>query len=274
MATTRSLSRLWLPGIALAAAALLLAPAASEAKNPTFKVAASGNQVVTWGQGHTPQFACDATVDGNGSQELYWQLEDPVKLELVRPKSAAALLAAPGDQMAEHGYADPVYGVATVKREADVNIVAPGGNCNGTGGWDGTKPPPDCGFRFGRIGLNIGYGAPDGFSPPTKQDSNLLHVRGPYDQFSTEAPEGDYANLVGEPLGHTYADCAFWARHPSPAGVDRLLPGGERVPAAKLARLKKGKKLTVSGGDRIAYADGDFNGDTTSDWKLKLTRVG
>jgi hypothetical protein len=264
--------------LAIAACALLLpAGAQAKAKPPTYELEASGNQITTWSQSHAPQFACDASVNGNGSQQLYWQLDDPVRVALFKPKGGAApLLADPKDPMAEHGFADPIRGVVSAKRESVQQIDAPGGECNGDGGWNGEKPPPDCGSRFGTVGLNFGYGDPSGMAPPTKANSKLLHVRGHYDQFVEGAApnHGEAESWTGEPLGHTFDDCPFWAATETPAGVDDLLPGGERLPIAKLTKLRKGKALKVSGGDRIEYVSGDFNGDTASDWKLEITRVG
>src|SRR4051812_25549414 len=81
---------------ALACGVLLVAPGLAHAKpNPTYKVSIKGNQVSTWNQSHSPQFACDATVTGSGSQDVPIITDKAVKIELFQPKGTPALLAEP-----------------------------------------------------------------------------------------------------------------------------------------------------------------------------------
>lgn len=78
---------------------------------------------------------------------------------------------------------------------------------------------------------------------------------------------------AGAPIGHSFANCAYWPAGPA-SSLDQLIETGERLPVAKLAKLKRGKSVKLSGGEQERGAPGgDFTGETTVTWNLKLTRV-
>lgn len=255
---------------AVLTAALLAVPAAAEAskKAPQFDATITGSQVSTWNQSHMPQFACDATVTGAGSQ----QVPIPVKktrLELFRPKGMPALLAKPDDQGAKYGFAEPILVPVTAEREGYQNIQAPGGECNGTGGWDGEAPAPDCGQRFGFLELGLGYASGTGIATLDNNTRDILRLSGRYGSFeSSPFPAGD-----GDPIGHTFENCPYWPAG-SASGVDELITTGAKLPAAKLAKVKVGKSVKLSGGEvEQGSPGGDFAGETTIAWNLTLKRV-
>jgi hypothetical protein len=258
---------------ALTCGLLLVAPGLASAKaNPTYRVAIKGNQVSTWNQSHTPTFACDATVNGAGSQDVPIITDKPVKLELFRPKGTPALLAEPGDAGAEYGFAQPILVDTNAEREGYQNIQAPGGNCNGTGGWDGQAPAPDCGLRFGTLRLSLGYGDPAAPGLVNQNTKDVLRLSGRYDDFFVvPALPGSEGN--GLVIGQTFDNCPYWPAGQA-SGVDELITTGEKVPVAKLAKLKVGKSLKVSGGDQEPETSDDFSGETTIAWNLTIKRVG
>ena len=260
--------------LAVLAAGALALPAAAEAKPkaPLFKATVKGSQVSTWSQHHAPQFTCDATVNGNGSQMVRFE-SDPVKLTVVKAKGALPVLARPDDEMARYGYAEPIPAIAMADREGVQDIQAPGGECNGTGGWNGESPAKDCGRRFGRIDLRIGYGPPLTGIAPSALSKDVLNVSGHYEQFADTQDSIDPATFAGDPLGHTYENCPYWADGPASPAVDELLATGEKFPVKKLAAIKKGKTVTISGDERQSSAAGDFSGETLTTWNLKLKRV-
>lgn len=262
------------PRFALAAiaAAALIAPAGAAAKAPVFKATIKGSQVTTWGQHHDPEFACDATVDGSGSQIVRYE-SDAVKLTVVKPKGALPVLAQPGDEMAQYGAPEPIPAIAMADREGGQDIQAPGGACNGTGGWDGTPIPKDCGRRFGGIGLRVGYGLPYSEPATSAMYKDVLTVTGHYEQFAATQDSSDPTTFTGDPLGHTYENCPYWADGAASPAVDELVAAGERVPLKRLAALKKGKSMTISGDERVKSAQGDFYGETSTTWNVKLKRV-
>jgi hypothetical protein len=261
--------RIALTALSLAALAL---PASAAAKAPVYKATVKGSQVSTWGQHHAPQFACDATVNGSGSQQVRFESE-PLKLTLVKAKGTLPVLAQVGDQGAKYGAPMPVPATAMVDREGDQQIDSPGGACNGEGGWNGEQPAKDCGRRFGRIDLRIGYGLP--YSEPALAAAykDVLTVTGHYDQFAEVHDSSDPATFSGDPLGHTYENCPYWADGPASPAIDELLEAGEKFPVKKLSALKKGKSKTISGDERTESVQGDFNGETLTTWNLKLKRV-
>jgi hypothetical protein len=264
------MSRRTRTALGVLAAALLALPAAAEAKKkaPQYDLKITGNQVSTWNQSHMPEFRCDATVTGAGSQDVPITVKKGVRVELVRPKGLPALLAAPGDAGAKYGFAAPLTVDVTATREGYQNIQSPGGDCGGTGGWDGQTIPSDCGPRYGMLELGLGYGSGTGVAVVDQNTRDILRLSGRYTGFEASPfPAGE-----GDPIGHTFANCPYW-----PAGtasdVDELVTTGEKLPVAKLAKLKLGKTLKVSGGEVEPEASGDFIGETTIAWNLKLKRV-
>lgn len=258
---------------AIACGCLLVAPGAAQAKaNPTYKVSIKGNQVSTWNQVHVPAFACDASVTGAGSQDVPIVTDKALKLELFRPKGMPALLAEPGDQGAQYGFAAPIRVSTHAEREGSQNIQAPGGNCNGTGGWNGDRPPADCGLRFGALELSLGWGDPTAPGVVNANTKDVLRLGGRYTDFFDLPPlpgnEG-----AGDPIGHTYQNCPYWPAG-NASGVDELITTGEKLPVAKLAKLKRGKSLKVSGGEQEPETNDDFSGETTLAWNLTIKRVG
>ncbi len=250
---------------------LLVIPAVASAKAPTYKVSIKGNQVSTWNQSHTPEFQCDATVTGAGSQDIPIITDKPLKLALFRPKGMPAVLAEPDDFGAKYGVPSPIKLSVNAEREGYQNIQAPGGNCNGTGGWGGETIPPDCGLRFGWIDLTLGYGHPLG-GVVEENTKDILKLGGHYTDFTTVVPlqPGPWE---GDPIGHTYENCAFWPAGDA-AGIDELILTGEKLPVSKLAKLKPGKTIKLSGGEQEPETAGDFAGETTIAWNMKIKRVG
>lgn len=258
--------------LAALAVSLLAAPSALAKKNPIYKVSLKGNQVSTWNESHMPQFPCDATVTGAGSQDIPIVTDKPLKLELFRPKDQPALLAKPGDEGAPYGFAAQSIEVPVIAdREGYQNIQSPGGECNGTGGWDGQPPANDCqGVRAGWLDLSIGYGHPLG-GALTQNTKDILKLSGSYSDFLGAIPlQG--GRWEGDPLGHMYENCPFWPAG-SAAALDQLILTGEKLPAAKLARLKPGKSIKLSGGEQEPEANDDFSGETTIAWNMTIKRV-
>lgn len=257
---------------ALVSAALIIPATADAAKSPVFKATVKGSQVSTWNQQHAPQFACDAAVNGNGSQMVRFE-SDPVALTTVKTHEGFQVLAAKNDKLAKQGFPQPIPAIAMVDREGMQDIQAPGGACNGEGGWDGTPLAKDCGRRFGKISLRVGYGLP--YAPPAQSAlyEDVLNVTGHYESFAQDQDSLDPEEFVGDPLGHTYENCPFWADGPASPAIDELLVAGEKFPAKKLAGLKKGKSLTISADERQTSSEGDFSGETLTTWNLKLKRV-
>jgi hypothetical protein len=268
--------------LCILALAALAAPASAAAKpkpepvaEPLFSVTLKGTQVSTWEHIHDPQHACDATVRGNGSQQIDYDLFAPIKLKLVVPKRGRATLALPKDTLAQYGipgFAIPFRVVAN-REGSEETILAPGGVCNGTGDWDGSAPKRDCDEeRRGRVDLQLGYGA-YGISPAPR--AGHFQVAGRYysfiDGFVPQAePTGP---TVGEPLGHTFENCPYWAEGSASPSSDELAPAVGKLPLGKLRVLPKGKTVRASGHKRERYAEGDFTGDTLHTWNIKLERI-
>jgi hypothetical protein len=267
-----SIKSLRIAAATLACGCLLVAPSLAQAKsNPTFKVSIKGNQVSPWNQSHTPTFACDATVTGAGSQDIPIITDKAVKLELFRPKGLPALLAEPGDPSAEYGFAMPIEIDVNAEREGYQNIQAPGGACNGTGGWDGQAPARDCDLRYGTLQLSLGYGDPAAPGVVNANTKDILRLGGRYtDFFVVPALPGSDDGL---PIGHTYENCPFWPAG-SAAGTDELITTGEKLPVAKLAKLKPGQSLKISGGEVEPETSDDFTGETTIAWNMTIKRAG
>lgn len=264
-------SRLRTGLVAGLAISLLAAPTALAKKNPTYKVSLKGDQVSTWNQSHMPQFACDATVTGAGSQDVPIITDKPIKLELYRPKGMPAVLAQPGDMGAKYGAPSAIPVQVNAEREGYQNIQAPGGACNGTGGWNGETVARDCGLRFGWLELTLGYGHPLG-GAIEQNTKDILKLGGSYTDFQPVVPltPGPWE---GDPLGHTYENCPFWPAGSS-AALDQLILTGEKLPVAKLAKLKQGKTIKLSGGEQEPEAGDDFSGETTIAWNMTIKRVG
>jgi len=255
----------------LVAGCALIAPSLASAKAPpTYKVSIKGNQVSTWNQTHVPNSPCDASVTGAGSQDIPIITDKPLKLELVRPKGMPALLAEPGDLGAKYGAPMPIRISTIAEREGYQNIQAPGGECNGTGGWDGEKPPRDCGPRFGTLELSLGYGSYLGDPALDAATKDIFKVSGSYGNFFEVPPLTP--DDPGEPIGHTFDDCPYW-----PAGtasdLDQLIFTGEKLPVSKLAKLKPGKSVKLSGGEVEPESNEDFSGETVVAWNLTIKRA-
>jgi hypothetical protein len=256
----------------LVAGCALVAPSLATAKAPpTYKVSIKGNQVSTWNQVHVPTFTCDASVTGAGSQDVPIITEKPLKLQLVRPKGMPAFLAETGDPNAQFGIASPIRIDTLVEREGYQNIQAPGGECNGTGGWDGERPAADCGHRSGTIELNLGYGSYLGDPALDAATKDIFKVSGHYGNFYEVPPLVPDA-LGGDPIGHTFDNCPYWPAG-SASALDELIFTGEKLPVSKLARMKPGKSVKLSGGEVEPESSEDFSGETVVAWNLTMKRV-
>ena len=264
------------------ALAALSAPASAGAKSkpepvaaPLFSVTLKGTQVSTWEHKHDPQHACDATVRGNGSQQIGYDLIAPIKLKLVVPKRGRATLALPKDTLAQYGFpgfAIP-FRVDANREGSEQTIIASGGACNGTGGWDGSAPKRDCDEdRQGRVDLQLGYAA-YGINPAPR--AGHFQVAGRYDSFvDTIVPQVVPTGATeGEPLGNTFENCPYWAEGSASPSSDELAPAVGKLPLGKLRALAKGKTVKASGHKRERYAEGDFTGDTLHTWNIKLERL-
>lgn len=268
----------------LLAAATLAAPAAASArpaptapKAPLLAVTLKGTQVSTWEHKHDPQGPCDATVRGNGSQQVGYDLLRPIKLKLVVPKRGKATLALPKDTLAQHGipgFSIPFRTVVTREGSSET-IQAPGGACNGTGGWNGVRPDQDCDeTRYGRLDSQLGYATYSGGVAPR---AGRFQVAGHYGGFidddgfvprptPTEPSEGKALSL-------TFRNCPYWATGAASPANDQLVPASAQLPLRKLRNLAKGRTVKASGHKRIAYAEGDFKGDTLHTWNIRIRRV-
>ena len=267
-----SIKSLRVAAAAVACGCLLVAPgAASAKKNPTYAVSIKGNQVSAWNQAHVASGFCDATVNGAGSQDIPIITDKPLKLELFRPKGMPALFAKPGDPSAKYGFAMPIEVSVNADREGYQNIQAPGGVCNGTGGWDGQQLPKDCDLRFGTLELGLGYGDPAAPGIVNDNTKDVLRLSGRYTDFFVVPPLAGETD--GEPIGHTYQNCPYWPAG-SASGLDQLVVTGEVLPVAKLVKLKKGKSVKLSGGAQEPETSDDFSGETTIAWNLTIKRVG
>jgi hypothetical protein len=266
------------------AAAALAAPAAAAArpaptpsKGPLLAVTLKGTQVSTWEHKHDSQGPCDATVRGNGSQQVSYDLLRPIKLKLVVPERGRATLALPKDTLAQHGFpgfAIPFRAVATREGSSET-IQAPGGACDGTGGWNGVRPDEDCDEkRYGRLDSQLGYAAYSGGRPP--RDGHF-QVAGRYGNFldddgfipqpaPTEPSEGKALPLMFE-------HCPYWAAGEAGPSSNQLVPASAKLPLRKLRALAKGRTAKASGHKRTDYAEGDFKGDTLHTWNIKIKRI-
>jgi hypothetical protein len=244
----------------------LVGSASAASKTPLYKLTLKGSQVVTWSQSHLPQFDCDATVTGNGSESITYETFDPIKVALFRPAGKPALFAEPGDAAAPYGVAAAIDGYAKASREGTQNIQAPGGACNGTGGGQ-QGPAPDCGDRSGLLHFHLGYATIPEATPTAANTTAFLKLTGGYDKF--DVPYGT-DELV---LGQTFQNCPFWSATAAAAGTDQLLTAGDKITVGKLAKLKVGKTLKLSGSAEQPYASGDFEGKTINAWNVALKRV-
>jgi hypothetical protein len=266
--------------ICILALAALAAPASAGAKPkpvtaPLFSVTLKGTQVSTWEHSHDPQYACDATVRGNGSQQLKYSLANPIKLKLVEPKGGRALLALPKDTLAEDGYpgfAIP-FAISANREGSEEVILAAGGDCNGTGNWDGTRPKRDCDEdRQGRLDLQLGYSA---YGINRAPRPGHFQVAGKYYSFiDSIVPEPNGTGPAeGKALSLTFENCPYWAKGSASPSTDELAPATGRLPLGKLRALRVGKTLKASGHKRETYAEGDYTGDTLHAWNIKLERI-
>jgi hypothetical protein len=182
-----------------------------------------------------------------------------------------AFLAEAGDPTAQFGVASPITTSTIVEREGYQNIQAPGGECNGTGGWDGQAPPRDCGYRYGTLQLSLGYGSLLGDPALDTASKDILKLGGTYGSFF-EVPPLDPDAQGGDPLGHTFDDCPYWPAG-SASALDELIFTGEKLPVKKLARLKPGKTVKLSGGQVEPESNDDFSGETVIAWNLTIKRA-
>lgn len=277
--TTRIKRTILFSALALAA---LAAPASAGAKpepepaaEPLFSVTLKGTQVSTWEHAHDSQHACDATVRGNGSQQIGYDLIEPIELKLVVPKRGRATLALPEDTLAQYGslgFAIP-FRVNANREGSEETIAAPGGACNGTGDWDGIAPKRDCDEdRRGRVDLQLGYAA---YGVNRAPRAGHFQVAGHYysfiDGFVPQVTPTE--PLEGEPLSHTFENCPYWAEGSASPSSDELAPAVGKLPLGKLRALRPGKTLKASGHKRATYAEGDYTGDTLHTWNIALKRI-
>jgi hypothetical protein len=238
-------------------------------KGAVYELQLKGSEAATWHY-EAPADGCFYGAVGNGSQSAIYKT-GKVKVKLVRPKSGdrQGLLqfATVKDTLTELGYSTGIEGVVEIEREGDIQSSA---GCGGTGGSTQQPPPKDCGVRYGRVVLQPGFHALTAFS-----------VGGDYDHFGTPA-EGDTDEIVppvgpprdGQHLDATYKNCPILL----PSGFDvrtRLTTVGKQLSQRRLARLRKGKTLKLSGGDRDTFADedGQRTAETSVAWTLRLKRI-
>jgi hypothetical protein len=246
--------------------------AAAKPKPPLFNIAIRGSEVSVWEQKHDPQSACDATVRGNGSQEVFYNSGKGFRVALVKDLTGSYMVVNPDDKSGLAGFPiDPPAILANADREGTTQTIdAPGGVCNGTGGTVDSRPR-DCDEpRYGRLEFRMAY------DPANEGDTlkrNYVEVSATLSDFSTSPPVLVPPRNSGEVLSNTFDNCPFWWKTGAFDADHQLLPAPAKLPVKKLLALKKGKKLRVAGDRRLAYAEGDFTGDTLHAWTADVTRV-
>jgi hypothetical protein len=116
------------------------------------------------------------------------------------------------------------------------------------------------------------YGDPAAPGVVSQNTKDVLRLGGRYTDFFV-VPALPGSEGEGLPIGQTYENCPYWPAGDA-SGVDELITTGEKLPVAKLAKLRVGKTLKLSGGEQEPEAAGDFSGETTIAWNLTIKRVG
>ena len=249
------------------AAAAFAGPAAAKPK-PVYQLQLSGDESVAW-QYKAPPSQCFEGAVGNGSQQVAYKT-GKVKVVAVKPKAGElkglVQLTRADSPVAKYGIAQTIPASIQVDREGDIKSAA---TCGGTGHSTQQPPPPDCGTRWGRVSLEIGWHVPI-----------ALGVGGHYDNFDHPAPgpNGDLIPPVGVPqdglpLGQTYDNCPILLPSGLQPANDDLTDVSYKISQRKLP--KKGKTLKISGGDQdeAADPDGQRTAQTSVAWNLKLKRI-
>jgi hypothetical protein len=261
-------TRIPLPCIAGLAALALAAPAHAAKPKPLYELQLSGSEAVAWHYKAPPE-GCFYGAEGNGAQEVSYGT-GKIKVKVVKSKEPGKKgllqIAALKDKIADYGYAQPIPAVVRAERDGEIDSSA---GCGGTGHSTQQPPPKDCGIRYGRVQLRVGYHALTAFS-----------VDGHYDNFGTPAP-GETDDIVhplvpptdGLPLGQVYQNCDFILPSQLAPANDDLTTVSKRLSTARLP--KKGKTLKISGGDQdeATSDDGERSAQTSIAWNLKLKRV-
>jgi hypothetical protein len=250
------------------AATLAVPGAAMAKKQPVYQLQLSGDESVAW-QYKAPPDGCFYGATGNGSQQVAYKT-GKVKVVAVKPKAGElkglVQLTRADNPAAKYGIAQTIPATIQVDREGDIQSSA---GCGGTGHSTQQPPPPDCGTRWGRVSLEVGW-------------HNLVAfgVGGHYDNFDRPAPgpNGDLIPPVGvpqdgEPLSQTYEDCPLLLPSGLDPANDNLTLASYKISQRKLP--KKGKTLKISGGDQNESADpdGQRTAQTSVAWNLKLKRI-
>jgi hypothetical protein len=253
------------------AGALAAVPAAEakKPKQPLYELTLSGSEAVAWQYKVPADGKCFGGAVGNGGQEVYYRT-GKVKVRVIKSKmpgkKGLLQIAALNDKFAEYGFPQGIPAVVQVDRDGEIKSWA---GCGGTGGSTQQPPPKDCGLRWGRIQLQVGYHALTAFS-----------VSGHYDNFSRPAP-GETDDLIpppfppksGDVLGGVYENCAWILPSGMAPANDDLTAATKQLSVKRLP--KKGKTLKISGGDRdeAADPDGQRKAETSVAWNLRLKRI-
>lgn len=256
---------------AVLAAAFAGNAAAAEAKSdPEYELSVRGSQVTTWTYSHDPEFECDATIRGNGSQSITYGTRKPIRVKVVKSPSGP-LLARLDDNYASFGTPMPLDVPVTASREGtEQTIAAPGGECNGTGG-GGHAPEQDCaGERHGVLALFVGW-FPWQSGPKIRKDH--VQVAGHYADFHRGPATPGRARGEGLQLSQTYDNCPFFSlNHASPA-MNALEPTAGKLPTKRVLALKRGRTLKHSDDQRNTSGDGERASETLNAVNIKLKRV-
>ena len=253
---------------ALLVALVAVAPAQAAKPKPVYELQLSGSEAVAWTY-KAPPSGCFYGAEGNGGQEIYYGT-GKIKVKIVKSKvpgqKGLLQIAALKDFGADYGYAQPIPAVVRAERDGEIKSSA---GCGGTGHSTQQPPPKDCGIRYGRVQLRVGYHALTAFS-----------VDGHYDNFARPAP-GETDDIVhplvpptsGLPLGQVYENCDFILPTQLAPANDDLTTVSKRLATSRLP--KKGKTLKISGGDQdeATSEDGQRTAQTSVAWNLKLKRV-
>ena len=262
-----------------ALAGVLVAVPTAEAKKkppkqPLYELKISGSEAVAW-QYKVPPSKCFYGATGNGGQEVYYSTPK-MKVRVVKSKvpgkKGLVQIATLKDRFAQYGYPQGIPAVVRVERDGEIKSSAGCGGTDGRppGSGGSQQPPPkDCGIRYGRIQLQVGYHALTAFS-----------VSGHYDNFSHPAP-GETDDIVhplvpptsGEHLAAVYENCPFLLPSGMAPARDDLTLATKQISVKRLP--KKGKTLKISAGDQedLADPDGQRTAQTSVAWNLRLKRI-
>ena len=258
--------------LAGALVAVPTADARKKPKQPLYELKLSGSEAVAW-QYKVPPAKCFYGAVGNGGQEVYYRT-GKIKVRVVKSKvpgqKGLLQIATLNDKGAPYGYVQGIPAVVQVNRDGEIKSSAGCGGTDGTPGGGSQQPPPkDCGLRWGRIQLKVGYHALTAFS-----------VSGHYDNFS-HVPAGETDDLIpppfapkeGDVLGSVYANCAWIVPGGMASANDDLTMATKQLSVKRLP--KKGKTLKISGGDQdhVADPDGQRTAETSVAWNLSLKRI-